>query len=40
VVERIRAYRKCLENLMEEDNLKDPGVETRIIVKCIFEKWD
>ena len=25
---------------MEQDNLKDLGVDVRIILKWIFEKWD
>ena len=27
-------------NLREGDHLKDPGVDVRIILKWIFEKWD
>jgi hypothetical protein len=25
--------------LREGDHLKDPGIEERIILKCIVEKW-
>jgi hypothetical protein len=27
-------------NLREGDHLKDPGIDRRIILKMIFEKWD
>jgi hypothetical protein len=27
-------------NLREGDHLKDPRIDGRIILKCIFEKWD
>jgi len=26
--------------MRERDNLKDPGVDGRIILRCIFRKWD
>jgi hypothetical protein len=28
------------ENLREVDHLKDPGVDGRIILKWILDKWD
>jgi len=27
-------------NLREGNNLEDPGVDWRIIIKCVFKKWD
>jgi hypothetical protein len=27
-------------NLREGDHVQDPGVDGRIILKCICEKWD
>jgi hypothetical protein len=28
------------ENLRERDHFEDPGVDRRVILKWIFEKWD
>ena len=25
---------------MERDHLGDPGIDVKIILKCIFKKWD
>jgi hypothetical protein len=27
-------------NLMEGDHLVDPGIDGRIILRCIFKKWN
>jgi hypothetical protein len=27
-------------NLKERDHLRDPGIDGRIILRCIFRKWD
>jgi hypothetical protein len=33
------AYKTSRENLREGDQLEDPGLDTRIILKWILEKW-
>jgi len=33
-------YSVCGENLREVDHLKDPSVDRRIILRCIFRKWN
>jgi hypothetical protein len=38
--EKRGAYRILVGNLTEGDHLGDPGVDRRIILKCIFKKWD
>ena len=38
--ERKGVYRVLLGNLMERDHLEDLGVDGRIILRCIFRKWD
>jgi hypothetical protein len=40
VGERINATGFWWGNLREGGHLKDPGVDGRIILKLIFEKWD
>jgi hypothetical protein len=38
--ERRGAYRVFVGNLREGDHLEDPGIDGRIILKCIFERLD
>jgi hypothetical protein len=33
-------YRFCCGNPREIDFLEDPGIDGRIILRCIFSKWD
>ena len=37
--ERRGVYRDLVWNLRERDHLGDPGVDGRIILRCIFRKW-
>jgi len=38
--ERRGVYWVWWGNLRERDNLGDPGLDGRIIFRCIFRKWD
>jgi hypothetical protein len=38
--DRRGAYRVLAGNPREGDHLEDPGVDERIILQWIFEKWD
>jgi hypothetical protein len=33
-------YRIWWVNLKKTDHMEDPGVDGRIILRCIFSKWD
>jgi hypothetical protein len=38
--ERRGVYRNLVGNQRERDHFEDPGINGRIIVRCIFRKWD
>jgi len=38
--DRTGLYRILVGNLREKDHLEDPGIGGRIILICIFRKWD
>jgi hypothetical protein len=38
--ERRGAYRALVGKPEEEDLLEDPGIDGKVILKWIFEKWD
>jgi hypothetical protein len=38
--EKSGAYRILVGDLRERDHLGDPGIDGRIILKCIFKTWD
>ena len=38
--ERRGAYRVLVGNLRARDNLENPGVDVRIVLKWMFRKWD
>jgi hypothetical protein len=37
--ERRGMYRVLMGNLRERDNLGDPGIDGRLILRWIFKKW-
>jgi len=38
--ERSELYRFCWGNLRGRDNLGDPAVDGRVVLRWIFKKWD
>jgi hypothetical protein len=38
--ERRGVYRVWWGNMRERDHLGDPGIDLRMILRCIFRKWD
>ena len=38
--DRRGVYRCWWGNMKEGDHLEDPGLDGRIILRCIFRKWD
>jgi hypothetical protein len=39
MAERRGVYRVLVGNLREGDHWGDPGVDGRIILRCLFRKW-
>ena len=38
--EKRDVYRVLLGNLRERELLEDPGIDGRIILRCVLRKWD